>query len=293
MTPVTPARAPRTPLIALLMVFGTATLGCKSDAQARPETSDLLARQYHEEAVAAEVQRAQRMGKGPGQLKVQEVPSMAVGAGGPVSKGAGKTPQSLGRKLEKAIRDLYLAELELKLAEKKVQHAELKSADDAEAAKLELKVARQALTLYRGSESPELVAKETLKVDRLIFRHSEAEQNLNQMREEYARYETDGIAKRTGEIVVWRAETRLGFANRDLDLGKAALVVVKRTTIPLKIESLDAVVKSKEDGVRRATEAKQRMTFENKMSLTKARNSVAYKTTDLVELRASADKTDK
>lgn len=255
-----------------LLAWAAGLSGCLGGSPDRDGEAQSPSAQMRKFAAQEEEKRADRIERG---LPAEEAPKS-------------KEDQTL--ELEKAIRASYLAELELQIAVDGAAHRELKAADQLALAQKELVVSTKAFTAYRRMEAPELLKKQKLKVDQLVFRQEEASQNLAQMREEYANFETDSVAKRTGEIVIWRAETRLDFATREIELAKAAHVTMTRNTLPAKIEALEMAATAKKNAVRRAQEALQLLAFENKLSLTKAQDKVVFKKMALESLRAKTAK---
>ena len=189
-------------------------------------------------------------------------------------------------KLEKKTRELYVAQLEAHLAEEKALHAEAKAADELRAAERALTLAKAAVQHYTKKEAPRLMAEQTLKLDRSKFSVERMQQNLEQMREEYSKYEVDGAAKSTGKIVIWRAETELELAQRSEQGAQDVLVKLTGNTLPLQLEKLGTAVVTAEQGLRKANEAIVRLAVENKLSLTRARNKQTFLELELEQLRA-------
>ncbi len=284
------------------LLLALAAGGCHTTPpKTEPGNSAARTELLRQEAVKAEAQRIERLklaeaaNGSAGQAKTDQTQLAGTQnakiqnnkSAGDGEKGKTKLERAkeLSTKMEKATRDLYLAELEHALAKEQAQHEELKAQDGLTKAKFELEHAQQELVTYQRVDAPALLGKQKLSIDKKSFRHEEARQNLEQMREEYSKFETDSVAKRTGEIVIWRSETELDFAQRELGLERLEEKTLTRNTIPHKTAALEAAVAQKKSALRQAQEALARLDFENKLSLSKAGNSVVYKQLELDELR--------
>ncbi|MFT7484319.1 MAG: hypothetical protein ACI9F9_000159 [Candidatus Paceibacteria bacterium] len=207
------------------------------------------------------------------------------------TQGATSTTRRLARgdapdiELEKKTRELYVAELELALAEGQADNAEAKAQDDLTTAEHKLETAEAALAHYTKSAAPRLLADQKLKADNKAFAVEEAQQNLDQMKEEYGKFETDSPAKRTGQIVIWRSETRLGLAKRSLAGASSLHKDMMAAQIPTKMRELTEVILSCTQNLRKSKEAIGELAVKNKIALTRAGNKKVFLELELELLR--------
>lgn len=181
----------------------------------------------------------------------------------------------LALEVEKKLREVDVATLELSIAERKARSEEASALAAVAAATREHGAAARALQHHSKFEKLVLLAEAQLKIDRAAFELEEEQQELAQMQREYGKYENDEHAVETGKIVVARGLKKIEFLRRSLDLEIGKRKALAEFTIPEKIAQLGSEVAKKADAMARAEEALERTSFEAELMVTKAKNKLS------------------
>ncbi len=143
---------------------------------------------------------------------------------------------------------------------------------------------------FREVEAPAKLAEEQLSLDNSEFRLQESRQEQEQMEAEYGPHLTDEQARKTGEIVIWRGQKRIEFAERRLELSRNSLAQLDGYELPARAGDLEQKVVEKREALARAREKAERGELENLVSVTKAENRIDLLHYELSKLRESAAK---
>jgi hypothetical protein len=201
-----------------------------------------------------------------------------------------ESSEKLAVDIEKKERELRIAELELEIAKQKAQSVAAGDQAAVESAQLELAKAERDLSHFREVEAPAKLAEEQLSLDNSEFRLQESRQEQEQMEAEYGPHLTDEQARKTGEIVIWRGQKRIEFAERRLELSRNSLAQLDGYELPARAGDLEQKVVEKREALARAREKAERGELENLVSVTKAENRIDLLHYELSKLRESAAK---
>lgn len=198
---------------------------------------------------------------------------------------AAREAEELEFSIEKKVREIYQADLELEIAEQKALATEAKMAGDLEVAQASKLAAEEALEQYTKVEAPQLSGAAKLKVDERRFEVEMAEQELQQMETEYGQFQADTHAAQTGQIVIWREQQKLDHAKRKLALEVARKKTLEEYTIPRKQRELDLEVSKAQRGLERVKAERVSSELEIKLSLRKAKDKQGLLKFELDRLR--------
>lgn len=192
--------------------------------------------------------------------------------------------------IEKKERELRIAELELEIAKQKAQSAAASDRVSVAEAEQALAQAERDLAHFHDVEAPAKLANKQLSLDSSEFRLQESRQEQEQMEAEYGPHLTDEQARKTGEIVIWRGQKRIEFAERNLELSRRSFADLKGYELMTRDEELELKLSQKREALARAREKAERGQLENLVSVTKAENRIDLLHYELGKLRESAEK---
>lgn len=178
--------------------------------------------------------------------------------------------QKRERELAKKRREKGHAELELQIAL-------AKAAEQSDAAELELEKAARAvdeaereLETFLERVRPQALAKAELEVERQAFRAEQRRQDLQQLVDDYQAHGEEFYAKRTGQIVVWRTERELEFAERGLEQQRLAMALEGERELPKKQRALEFALEQARAGLAQAEAKRARAQLESELTMRKA-----------------------
>jgi len=272
----------RLPHRLLLTLASAGLLAALSACTSAPKEEPAAGPTARESAVLEEVREAER-------LRLARAAEREAAAPSRPAADKPKKPRDFEAEVETKTRKVFTSELELTIAEKKAEANLADKRAALSAAERKVEAATAELERYQGTESKMLDAKARLRNDRNAFRLEELEQELAQMESEYGKYQQDSPARMTGDIVIGRTLKQIEFAKRELQLAIADRKQLTEHTIPRKLASLEGDAQKAGDALAQATAAFERAAFENKLSVTKARNSVLEEQAALAKLEAERD----
>lgn len=257
---MTPAKFTRLCVLPILALFTASLAGCYSGP---PERVDHA-------SPAMDQERSEDQAKGDSK-STKDKPSPKI-------------------ELEKKERELHLAQLELEIGKAKAKSTAASNAAAVAQANFDLGLAERTLVQYVEVEAPQRVAQEQLSLDNTSFRLLESRQEQEQMEVEYGPHMTDEHAKKTGEIVIWRGQKRIEFAERRLELSKLSFAQLESFEIPQKQAELKQKLDQKQEALERAKEKAERGVLEDTVSIKKIENRMDVLEYEIGKLRAKIAK---
>lgn len=254
-----------------------------SSCRSTPEESAASAGPTRREAaVLEEVREAERQ-------RLARTAELEAAAPSGAATDKSKKPRDFAAEVESKTRKVFTSELELTIAEKKAEANLADKRAAVAAASRKVEAATAAFERYKTNESKVLDVKARLKGDRNAFRLEELQQELAQMQSEYGKYQQDSPARMTGDIVIGRTLKQIEFAKRENQLSVADRNQLIDHTIPRKLADLEGDAEKAVVALAQAEAALERAAFENKLSVTKARNATLEEKAALVKLEAERD----
>lgn len=172
------------------------------------------------------------------------------------------------RKAAKREHELSLARVELEIAEIEVRSDELEANLKLEDARRELEEARRTLEHFRARKMPRELEDGRLDLDRATQSRTEAEQELKEMEETYAK---DQFAKDTKELVLMRHRKRVEFSHRSFAIASAEFADRENVELPRQLRELEQKMRAAEIDVRDAEVALQKQQLKSKLELARKR----------------------
>jgi hypothetical protein len=217
---------------------------------------------------------------------VKEVTEVQLSEDLKVSPGEGEDRGAdLEFKIEKKVRESFQAQLEMEIAAQKAVSSEARVAGLVEESVAVEQAATEAAKHYLKVEAPALLAATQLKIDELTFQLEMARLELEQMQQEYARFQTDSHAAETGKIVIWRESQKVDIATRRLAQEKAKKETLLSYEIPRKQRENQLTLEKAQRALARAREDQVRMELEVQLSLRCAKDKFGLLEYEIEQMR--------